>query len=246
MLRNFTVLLVLWCCFACNWAKTGNASQQEFQQQTNAYLDSLQQNMKPIYGYRFRVSGDFNGDGQQEVITERYFSQRDQRETNKYYEGAEDYFVQLDSASKKKNITYLAAEGSNIDSLFIDGVLGLLFLKNEGDLNGDGSDELSYVASKGQISSKNECHIMSCKGGEWRELYAFEIREWQLPPTPDGGRIYGVYSNAKPLAEVNPQEAESLLNKFSEWIEKLGDGTVRIHTFGPFSVDTSIVVNLKS
>jgi len=244
MLRSFAVILVLWSLFSCNFGNTRGLSSQEFNEQVDAHIDSMQLQMKPIFGYRFQVRGDFNGDGAEEVLTERYFSQRDQRETNKFYEGAEDYFVQLDSASKKKNITYLAASGNNIDSLYVDGVLGLLFLKNEGDLNGDGSDEISYVSSKGQISSKNECHIMSCVGGKWKELYSFEIREWQLPPTPDGGRIYGVYSNVEPSATIKPEEAESLLRVFNQWIEKLGEGRVRIHTFGDFSVDTSFVIKL--
>jgi hypothetical protein len=245
MLRTFTVFLVLWSCFSCQWGSGERVSAEEFNRKTNAYLDSLQQKMKPIFGYRFQVKGDFDGNGTSETIEERYFSQRDQKETNKYYEGAEDFFVQLDSATKKKNITYLTSPGSAIDSLYVDGILGLLFLKNEGDLNGDGADEISYVASKGQISSKNHCHIMTCKGGKWKELYAFEVREWQLPPTPDGARVYGVFSNVEPTVRVEPQQAESLLSTFGEWIENLGNGKVMIHTFGQFAVDTSIVVDLN-
>ena len=46
--------------------------------------------IKPIWGHRFKISGDFDSDGQQETLTEFYYSHRDQKETNKYFKGIED------------------------------------------------------------------------------------------------------------------------------------------------------------
>lgn len=59
--------------------------------------------------------------------------------------------------------------------------MGVDFMKNEGDLNGDGTEELSYVPGLADYSSRNRWYIMTWQHHQWRELYSFPISEIQLP-----------------------------------------------------------------
>ncbi len=131
----------------------------------------------PIWGYRFRISGDFNGDGAEETFYEHYYSRRDKRETNKYYSGNEDIY-DLDRISNDKDVlSFMSCDSCGVDTLPVYGVTGPLFVKNEGDLDGDGGDEVGFVPALPQMSSMNHYHILSYKGRHWVEVYSFGIRE---------------------------------------------------------------------
>jgi len=102
--------------------------------------------LKPEFGYRFSIRGDFNGDGKLERLTERYFSLLENSESPKYYE-VESYDELVGIAITKDPLSYLECSNPEIDSLFISNsgqLFGLSHLKNVGDLNEDGGDEISY------------------------------------------------------------------------------------------------------
>ncbi len=134
----------------------------------------------PIMGHRFVITGDFDGDGQLDTLTERYTSQG--LETNKFYEGiGYDSLVAL--AVQKEKQCYLQASGK-IDSLFVSDeaqLFGLAYLKNEGDLDGDGADEIGYVVDWADWSNMNTYYIYSYKNNAWDMLEHFDIWDWQLP-----------------------------------------------------------------
>lgn len=138
----------------------------------------------PIIGHRFSITGDFNGDGIIDTLTERYTHQG--QETNKIYEGIEyDSLVALIALKEKQ--CYLEAS-ENIDSLFISGnaqLFGLVYLNNEGDLDGDGADEIGYVVHWADWSSFNTYHIASYKKKQWLEIYSFPIHEIVMLPDYD-------------------------------------------------------------
>ncbi|MGG9961194.1 hypothetical protein [Ferruginibacter sp. SUN106] len=121
-------------------------------------LKTIPKDIKPVFGYRFIISGDFDGDGKKEQLIEHFFSGVDNKETNKFYEGLSDYDQLVALTVKKDPVSFVLSDNKNIDTLGISStsqLLGLSFLKNEGDLNGDGTDEVSYVVNWASWSSVN-------------------------------------------------------------------------------------------
>jgi hypothetical protein len=74
------------------------------------------QTLKPITGYRFVITGDFNGDGVKETLTEHYISRIDSKETNKYYEGL-DYDRSVTAAIHKDPFSFVTCSNRLIDTL---------------------------------------------------------------------------------------------------------------------------------
>lgn len=153
------------------------------------------ENYKPIMGYRFVISGDFDGDGKQEQLTEHYYSAIHHTETNKWYADI-DYDELVRLTMQKEPYTFLLSDNARIDTFHISNThqqLGLSYLKNEGDLNGDGTDEISYVVNHADWSSLNTWHIATYNDNQWQILYSFTIWDWQLPDLPGTASQYGLF-----------------------------------------------------
>lgn len=205
--------------------------------------------IEPIWGHRFQVSGDFNADGVQDTLKEHFYSHRDHKETNKYFSGIDDALILYDSVDARVCQSFLLCSNPKLDTVPIGGVLGPLWLRNEGDLDGDGGDELSFVESYPQQSSMNECVIASFKNGKWKILYRFEIREWQFPPLPQAGKTYGLFGGESQYTidvsdSVNLQ-LQKQLDDFPGLITKLKDGKIEVQTFNSEMIDTTLVVDLS-
>jgi uncharacterized protein (DUF486 family) len=203
---------------------------------------------QPILGYRFSLKGDFKGDGHTETYTEHYYSLRDQKETNKFYTCVTDVWGLADSATKKLNDSYYLCSDPSMDTLRIGGFIGSLFAKNEGDLDGDGGDEIGYVPSFAQQSSLNDYHIISYKHGWWVELYSFGIWEWQLPPMPSGGIGYGMFGREGTYGVANDSLNKALLKNlltFHDLLQKLKNGKVKVHTRNDEADEISKIVDLR-
>jgi hypothetical protein len=54
-------------------------------------LNTIPKNIKPVLGYRFILSGDFDGDGKKEKLIEHFYSGLDNKETNKFYDSLSNY-----------------------------------------------------------------------------------------------------------------------------------------------------------
>ena len=204
--------------------------------------------VKSIWGYRFHIKGDFNADGKQETFIEHFYSNRDHKETNKYFSGIDDVWVLYDSVKKRDCISYLLCSNPKFDTIPVSGIFGPIWLKNEGDLDNDGGDEISFVSSLPQQSSINQCHILSFKKGKWKEIYSFEIREWQIPPLPQGGKTYGSLGTDGNYMVGDNDSINKLFQKqfnaFPGFIKKLKHGKIKVHTFTPIAEDTTLIVNL--
>lgn len=149
--------------------------------------DTVSSNAKPVFGYRFQITGDFDGDGKKEKLTEVYYSKTEKKETNKFYDGLDDVEQLIKLNQKKEIVSFLLCDNSGIDTVIAgagEQHSGLAFLKNEGDLNGDKTDEISYVNSFADWSNINTCYVMTYKNGSWTKLYSFQIAEWQIPVLP--------------------------------------------------------------
>ncbi|MDA3779540.1 MAG: hypothetical protein PF487_04850 [Bacteroidales bacterium] len=181
----------------------------------NIIADSIITNdsLIPILGNRFSIIGDFNGDGKKESLFEHYISKIDNKETNKSYANAIEYDELVKLICKKEPMSFLSSNNLKIDTLNISAgkqLFGLMFLKNEGDLDGDNADEVSYIVDWADWSNLNTYHIMSYKNNKWVELGTFPILEFQLDnPILSNGMIK---KNDNSIIECYYNNNESMLD----------------------------------
>ncbi|HEY9257951.1 hypothetical protein [Chitinophaga sp.] len=197
--------------------------------------------LTPVMGSRLVVHGDFDGDGRADTLTEHFFSSIDNLETNKYYKDL-DYELLVRLNDQQFPFSFVSSSSSKIDTLHIgNGLLfGLSWLKNEGDLNGDGTDELSYVVDLADWSSLNHCTLITYRHHRWEVLYRFQIWDWQLPDLPQTGSEYELFG--LPDKTIGGDAAASRAN-FSGFIKKIKRGKVMVW-FENNGVQDSTIVRL--
>lgn len=229
-----------------------SATNQSAPNQNDEPLNKTPKGLKPVFGYRFKLSGDFDGDGKKEQLTEHYFSGLNHKETNKYYEDLSDYDQLVNLTVKKKPYSFVVSDNKRIDTLFIsyaNQLLGLSYLKNEGDLNGDGTDELSYVINWADWSNVNTWYLVTYKNNQWTELYSFSIMDWQLPDLPQTFNEYGVFGIDNKVVNttndsVNKQLEKELLN-FKGLVRKVKNKKIQIAYINEEGSDATKVVDLN-
>lgn len=215
-------------------------------------LKTIPPGIRPVAGYRFVIKGDFDGDGKQETLTEHYISLIDRQETNKGYDGLPEYDQLVALTIKKQPYAFVMASKPAIDTLRISSdpqLLGLSYLKNEGDLDGDGADELSYVVDWADYSSGNTWHIMSYKNRHWKELYSFAIWDWQLPDLPQAMSEYELSGqegkNAVPESDTLNVLLQEQLDAFPGLVKKMGGGKIMVIYKNEQAAQDTMVVDLK-
>lgn len=214
-------------------------------------LQTTPKEIKPVLGYRFIISGDFDGDGTKEKLTEHFLSGLDNKETNKFYENLPDYEQLVALTEKKEPISFITSDNKRIDTLHISSdkqLLGLFYLKNEGDLNGDGSDEVSYVVNWADWSSLNICHLITYKNKKWTELYSFPIWDWQLPDLPETFDQYGPFGlEQKIINTVDDTLNKRLENEFLNFeglVKKIKTNQVQVIFRNKEADEDTMVVDL--
>ncbi len=155
---------------------------------------------KPIWGERMIVVGDFDGDGKQDTLYERYISKLTGKETNKDYdfEGLGDDidwigYTQIWIANKVP-LVRLESKNPAIKRFDVESggaQNGFGYLKNVGDLNGDSTDEIVYYIYDVDFSMMNSCALATYKNGNWKEVHHWDITE-------------NDFFNAEGEAEPNP------------------------------------------
>lgn len=146
---------------------------------------------KEIFGHRFEVLADVNGDGKSDTVREVYWSQALGREAAKFLADV-PYDTLVWRAAELNPAVFLRWGGGPEFALPTSAGFGLALLVNEGDLDGDGADELGYVPDNADWSNTTTYHVIGLRGGRWRELFAFPIWEWQLHDLPGNTREYGL------------------------------------------------------
>ena len=215
-------------------------------------LDSLIRVSIPNFGYRFQMEGDFNGDGKMEILTEHYVSQVTGEEMNKYFDGIDDFATEVELAVYRKPLSLLLSSDPAIATFRISDdpqLFGLKFLKNEGDLDGDGADELSYCISWADWSSVNQWYIASYKNGKWVTLYSFEMRDWQTPYLPDYYDKEGTFLSSNkvmiPAEDTANTRMERELLDFQGLVKKTGKRKIEVQSVTFQSEALKKVVILK-
>jgi hypothetical protein len=203
--------------------------------------------LKPVLGHRFVITGDFDGDGKKETLTEHFISGIDHKETNKFYEnGNYDTLVKL--TNQKKPYCFISCDNKEIKNLEIatKQQLGIAYMKNEGDLDGDGADEISYVVDWADWSSVNFCNVMTYKNNKWKLLYTFEIRDWQVPDLPQTYNQYSGFGLQDRIVNTTNDTAnkkiEKNLDDFKGFVKKIANNKIQIiHVNNEAAVDTTII-----
>ena len=218
----------------------------------NTVGKTIHKNLKPVLGYRFIISGDFDGDGKKEKLIEQFFSGIDNKETNKFYESLLDYDQLVALTVKKDPYTFVISDNELIDTLHISSggqLLGLSYLKNEGDLNGDGTDEVSYVVNWADWSNLNTWHIVTYKNKKWIELYSFSIWDWQLPNLPETFNQYGPFGlENKVINTTNDtinKRIEQVLKEFKGLVKKIRTNKIQVIFRNDEAEEDTMIVNLK-
>lgn len=220
------------------------------QLEENIYI--IPEKIKPVLGYRFIITGDFNGDGKNEKLIEHFISGIDNKETNKFYEGLTDFDQLVTLTINKEPISFLISDNKLIDTLqiFSGGqLLGLSYVKNEGDLNGDGTDEVSYVVNWADWSNHNIWHLVTYKENKWKEIYSFPIWDWQLPNLPETFNQYGLFGLENKIIitknnNVN-MELEKELLEFKGLVKKIKTNKIQIIFKNHEAEMDTMIVNLK-
>lgn len=153
------------------------------------------------------IVGDFDGDGKEDKITETLIS----TENNKSIDALPrlEYDSLVTMIYKKRPILTIRSENKNIPDLALTkkASFGLLYMKNEGDLDNDGGDEISIVIDWADWSQVNSCIVYSLKQNNWVEYAKFDVREWQISQNPN---FKGFISknNKKDIYEVSTFDSE--------------------------------------
>jgi hypothetical protein len=205
----------------------------------------------PVLGYRFIIDGDFDGDGKQEKLIEHYVSLIDNKETCKFYENA-DWNETVDSAVQKDPRSFIVSNNPAIDTFNLSSMgqlLGLSYLKNEGDLDGDGADEISYVMNWADWSSLNHWNIASYKNGKWKIIYSFPMCDWQLPDLPGVVNDFGLFGQQGGIALAENDTIntylENELRNFTGLVKNLGKGKIEIIYMTDEAEKDTMVVDMK-
>lgn len=127
-----------------------------------------------------RVIGDWTGTERSDTLFEHYYSQLKAADmiSPLIYISTIEYDSAVVIAQALLPVSYLTSNNNSIDTLFISDnrqLFGLFYLNNEGDLVGDGGDELGFVIDYADWSYLNTYNIVTNKNGEWYLLYSFPI-----------------------------------------------------------------------
>lgn len=232
-----------------------DTSQQDSSKSRNAIaeiLKTIPKNIKPVFGYRFILLGDFDGDGKKEKLIEHFYSALDYKETNKFYDNLSVYDQLVALTVIKEPFSFVNSDNNLVDTLHIASggqLLGLSYLKNEGDLNGDGTDEVSYVVNWADWSNLNTWHLVTYKNKQWTELYSFPIWDWQLPDLPETFNQYGLFGLEEKIINttndtINKRKEEEL-KAFKGLVKKVKTNKIQLIFRNDESEEDTMIVDLK-
>lgn len=194
-------------------------------------LDSL----KPIWGYRFCIQGDFNGDGQQDTLLENFKDRATNKETNKYFEGiAQEIDYQYYNRELRQVYTSLESTDGRVEPFLCSSCLGFSWLETIGDIDNNGTDEIGYVFYNADMSNLNSFHIYTLQDNTWVRMYSFLIREANFPAIPYQFTRYGLFG-AQGQEEVQDsssnQQLMAALDTF-QWVTLIEPHVIEFQTMG--------------
>lgn len=158
--------------------------------------DSLLRISEPIMGYRFNITGDFDGDRKTDILQERFTDSLYKDEAAKYYTSTDTLFDYNDVSLLNlyfNNRSFLEWKEKKLK--LSGGHLGFHYIENCGDINDDGKDEIIVLKQWDDFSNMNTAYVYTFNNDKWNEIYTIPVWEWQFPPTPSGSMIPGILGN---------------------------------------------------
>lgn len=157
--------------------------------------------------FKHVITGDFDGDGKEDELKETLISSINNKSIDAFPQLEYDSLVTF--IYNQKPVLSLQTANKNIPDLIITEKVsfGIMWIKNEGDLNNDGSDEISIVIDWADWSQVNSCIVYSMKASKWTEYAKFDIREYQISRDPDFNGF--IIETKKGVYEVSTFDSES-------------------------------------
>ncbi|WP_299255246.1 hypothetical protein [uncultured Cytophaga sp.] len=199
MLKHIIILMLIggfWCC-------KDAVTKEEIRivtQRTLSYSDSMQiridsllKKSYPIMGYRFIITGDFNGDHKQDTLIEHYTDSLKIKEVAKY-DSTFDYFDSWFVAERLNKKSFLSNKNNSVTEI-TGGILGFSYIENCGDITGDGFDDLFVVPHRGGASNCVDGNFYTFKNNAWKQLWNIPVWQWQFPPTPNASMQPGLFGS---------------------------------------------------
>jgi len=177
------------------------------------FIHDFLKNSIPIMGYRFVISGDFDGDNVQDTLYERYTDSLFLKEAPKYYcstDSSINYFqiIYVNDYLKRKSFLFWNKMGVKLEG----GALGFHYIETCGDINVDGKDEIVVVKQYDDQSNCNSAYFYTYKNKQWEEIYSTPVWEWQFPTTPNASMLPGIYGNSE-IGVVEKDSTNLLIEK---------------------------------
>lgn len=197
---------------------------------------------KPIWGYRFVLVGDFDGDQIQDTLTEHYVDAKTKQETNKFFEDEDILAYQGGEMIGHRAFSYMLSNNPNIDTFPYTSHLGIAYAEIIGDIDGDGADEIGVVEHHADYSSVNAYHIYTYNKG-WKRYYSFEVRDWQFPDLPEYNTVYGLFGalGSKMIGDsIQNKKIEQELKKYQR-VKIIAPNTIEYSAFGVGDCDLNYV-----
>lgn len=197
---KYITLIIFYLTFtSCEQSKpSGSEASEEQEYEMGIVYDAITKNI---------ILGDFNGDGEEDEIKETLISGINNKSIDALPQLEYDSLVAF--IHDKKPILSLIAKDKLIPELLLtkNASFGILYAKNEGDLDNDGGDEISIVIDWADWSQLNSCIVYSLKKDKWVEYAKFDVREWQISENPN---FKGFISknNRKGIYEVSTFDSE--------------------------------------
>lgn len=186
-------------------------------------------NPTPIWGYRFIIVGDFDGNGKEDTLRERHVALATNQETNKYFEGVESIWHQGNEYHPVRSFLQ-ANPTSGINELDSLGQLGLHWLENIGDIDGNGTDEIGLLKDGADYSNVNTYAIYTYRKKKWQLIYDIEVRESEFPYLPTFNPMDGYSSQHETISPeqiVANQQYQQAIDSF-HLIKIIGDKTIEV------------------
>lgn len=114
--------------------------------------------------------------------------------------------------------TTIFSDNDELTPLKLDGDLGVYFLVNEGDLDGDGGDEISFMTVYRDFSNINYFRVWTYTGNKWKELFCVQVHEYDCPN----------YNAKKPHEMFTHQWKRKNGYNLNKIVLKLHDGVVDV------------------